>query len=1199
VTLLRVIPTLLLALLPAGSALSAEQFLVTPATVTSSSLDDFFPASNLIDGSGLEPIPTLANYRNTRHGSANPSRAWATSSPGGTGSDYFRAGSGDPVLTFALPSLYQVTDLVIWGFYYTSSNNNEAREFIVEFSADGGASWNNPTRVRHEQTAALSETIPLEGRFQANAVRLTITDNHYTFRGIGGDRVGLGEVKFIAEPPAPPHPSLSLQPLVDFGSIASGDPIPARTLTLRNTGNQMLSVAPRSPAPPFLVNATPLVIPPGEERSLQVTLDPAEGCHLSRLELATNDPLQPVVFVHLMAAYDCVADPAPQPRITPEEGTFVGPFEASITSAEPGVIVYTTDGALPTSANGTPYTGPIPIESSTLLRAAVLRPASVSKPQTSSYLRLAGGLENYSAPIAIAIIDNFAGGNIPNKGWSTATQTGSGLQQVARQPACIHLIDTDPASGRASMTGTHDLTERIGIRVRGAFSSTWNPKPYSIETWDEYGNDKATTPLGLPGESDWILYYPHPAYDRQLIANTFSWELSRQTGRYGTRFRFVDTFINEDGGDLTPADRVGVYAFAEKVKRDDDRLEFEALSEDGSTGGWLLSVNRMDPIPVGGFPAENGAMSPQFFHTAGPDRVLQTAPNQLGDELEDDIPRQYNGFLNFENPNGYRINAAQRNRIENWFREFENVFYDDSRWLDPVEGYRRHLDTRDFIDYFHLHNLARQGDSMLVSLYPWVSSTDYKLRMGPIWDYNLGAYSGNATEELLYRSDRLWFPRLFEDPGFMREFIDRWYELRRGPLSTSNMRGLVNRQAGQFTVAMALQQGISTAAWTNALNSMKNYLSTRSAWIDSQFFRPPAFSHPGGTVTTQFTLSISNNTNEAGTIFFTLDGSDPIEGGGTAYKTPLTFNTSTRVKARVLSTAGEWSALNDASYVTGTPPRPGDLVLSEIMYHPPGEPGAEFLELLNTNPTQSLDLALVRFAAGVEFTFPVGSTLAPGERILIVRDENAFEAVHGSAHVVAGEFELEGALDNSGDHITLLDSDGEVLLDFSYGDDPPWPESADGDGDALALVDPFANPDHGLFSSWRSSTSVGGSPGSDDRSVLVGTPTLDRDRDGISALLEHLLGTSDLNGDLLNDFFKWQHNPDGGTTLFLAFSLAARGVEFPSIEMSTTLQDWHPVPAEPTFQEHLSAGRALYRWVLPAPQPDQRYFRIRVSQRTP
>ena len=175
------------------------------------------------------------------------------------------------------------------------------------------------------------------------------------------------------------------------------------------------------------------------------------------------------------------------------------PFEVTITSEDEGVIVYTIPmDPIPTSANGIPYTGPVRINSTTQLRAAVVRAGSASKPQTSSYLRLSGGLETYTSPIPIAIIDNFGGGTIPNRGWSFATQTSAGLQQLPRQPACLHLIDTDPESGRASITGVQDLTERIGIRVRGSFSSTWNPKPYSLETWDEYDNDKTATPLGTP-----------------------------------------------------------------------------------------------------------------------------------------------------------------------------------------------------------------------------------------------------------------------------------------------------------------------------------------------------------------------------------------------------------------------------------------------------------------------------------------------------------------------------------------------------------------------------------------------------------------------------------------------------------------------------------------------------------------------------
>ena len=101
-------------------------------------------------------------------------------------------------------------------------------------------------------------------------------------------------------------------------------------------------------------------------------------------------------------------------------------------------------------------------------------------------------------------------------------------------------------------------------------------------------------------------------------------------------------------------DRKGVYVLLEKPKRDSRRLEFGELSEDGSTGSWINSINRMDPIPVGGFPTENGATTPQFFHPAEPNRIQTTAPNVSGSS--DDI------------------------------------------WQDPDIGYRRHLDTTDFIN---------------------------------------------------------------------------------------------------------------------------------------------------------------------------------------------------------------------------------------------------------------------------------------------------------------------------------------------------------------------------------------------------------------------------------------------------------------------------------------------------------------------
>ncbi|MDG2124863.1 MAG: lamin tail domain-containing protein, partial [Verrucomicrobiales bacterium] len=108
------------------------------------------------------------------------------------------------------------------------------------------------------------------------------------------------------------------------------------------------------------------------------------------------------------------------------------------------------------------------------------------------------------------------------------------------------------------------------------------------------------------------------------------------------------------------------------------------------------------------------------------------------------------------------------------------------------------------------------------------------------------------------------------------------------------------------------------------------------------------------------------------------------------------------------------------------------LRVTEISYHPsdptPTElavvPGAtasefEFLELANTSPGVTLDLAGAQFVEGVAFTFPGGTTLAPGERIVVVRNTAAFAVRYGNGAVVAGAY--EGLLSNGGEKLVLQD----------------------------------------------------------------------------------------------------------------------------------------------------------------------------------
>ena len=150
------------------------------------------------------------------------------------------------------------------------------------------------------------------------------------------------------------------------------------------------------------------------------------------------------------------------------------------------------------------------------------------------------------------------------------------------------------------------------------------------------------------------------------------------------------------------------------------------------------------------------------------------------------------------------------------------------------------------------------------------------------------------------------------------------------------------------------------------------------------------------------------------------------------------------------------------------------LVVSEIMYHPDGDGLAEFIELTNISDTVTLDLTGVKFVQGVEFDFTGSAvtSLAPGARVLLVRDSAAFNAAHGGGNPVAGVFANLSRLNNDGETLKLEDALNGTIREFIYNDAAPWPVAADA-GYSLVLVNPTANPDPDVAANWRSSALAG------------------------------------------------------------------------------------------------------------------------------
>ena len=296
----------------------------------------------------------------------------------------------------------------------------------------------------------------------------------------------------------------------------------------------------------------------------------------------------------------------------------------------------------------------------------------------------------------------------------------------------------------------------------------------------------------------------------------------------------------------------------------------------------------------------------------------------------------------------------------------------------------------------------------------------------------------------------------------------------------------------------------------------------------------------------------------------------------------------------------------DSITVTNTglvePATAQNLVVSEIMYHPADPSGAEvaagftndgffeFIELENIGPA-GIDLSGVDLTAGVAFDFGAAAVteLAPGERVLVVRDASAFAMRYGGGLSIAGEFASDTALANGGERVRLEDTGGGTIRDFSYGDKHPWPEDADGGGYSLVLVGPASNPDHALARNWRHSTLRDGNAGSGDAVEFTGDPAGDDDHDGLSNYLNFALGANGRGVGLQLAV------ENGMLNLSHTRNLAADELSI-TIEVSPDLTQWSQLVSAADSETVIAEGLSRVSWTLPV-DAARKFARLRVNAR--
>lgn len=288
-----------------------------------------------------------------------------------------------------------------------------------------------------------------------------------------------------------------------------------------------------------------------------------------------------IAFGLVLALAPSLSAALPPPAFAPRSCLFTSNVTVTL-SGTAKEIRYTLDGTEP-GTNSPLYSAPLIFTNSVMVRARHFSGAGqAGKTGVEAYTLGDTQVAAFSSTLPLVIISTF----------------GQAIPSPTKAPAWLQVIGTG-TNQRAVLTAPADFAGPAKLKPRG-FTSLRHPKrSYSVETLDGTGEAADVALLGMPADSDWVLYAPYP--DKTLLRDVLAYELSNQLGHYASRTRFVEVFVNETTNGLTRAHYVGVYVLEEKVKIAAQRVVLHKLSprdiaEPEITGGYLFKKDHFEKI---------------------------------------------------------------------------------------------------------------------------------------------------------------------------------------------------------------------------------------------------------------------------------------------------------------------------------------------------------------------------------------------------------------------------------------------------------------------------------------------------------------------------------------------------------------------------------------------------------------------------
>ena len=375
------------------------------------------------------------------------------------------------------------------------------------------------------------------------------------------------------------------------------------------------------------------------------------------------------------------------------------------------------------------------------------------------------------------------------------------------------------------------------IKCRGWTSYYYYPKKsYTLKF------SKKQSLLGLPENKEWVLAANYA--DRSLIRNAVATQLAYAVGmEYIMDVRFVDLWVN--------GEYVGNYQLIEKIEVHENRVDITDFDEN------------LAPEDIGYIVETNGHNKASEFEkytngkdTDRPNDWQKLSPDFTYDPVSGDIfydSNYYDIIYNVNKPSDSKLmelSADKRNKYLYYIYDYVNKF-EEAIFCYDYEDACNYMDMESLAKWYIVNELTMNVDSNLHSSCYMYKDAGGKLKMGPLWDFDLGFGNGHAITDAridgTYLDNQKWFKDLFYMPEFKAEVKKVWNaskdEISNILAFTDQMAALVNNsQKSNYKIwsitgyAQWSNNKLSTSMpnYNDQISYIKNFTRTRINYMDNK-----------------------------------------------------------------------------------------------------------------------------------------------------------------------------------------------------------------------------------------------------------------------------------------------------------------------------------------------------------------------------